>query len=297
MSKATVATPRISIIIPAYKSARYIAATLNSVLAQTLCDWECIVVDDGSPDEVAAIVQEYAARDPRFHMIRQQNAGVSAARNAGYAHASRSVEYVIFQDSDDVWEPDALEVLTTALDAHPDAAGAHGLAERIGPGGEPLPDRHADFMRGRFGYAGRLVPLGLDQPTTLDSLLTIFNMYPPGVVLVRRPLIARAGLWDEDRSLAPSDDWDMFARVSRCGPFIFVDRVVARYRKHDSNVSANAPGHSIRRQRILRRIVGSRDSTPEQTLLACRAAWAWREAVCARQWQAFLASLPQRPTA
>ena len=227
------------------------AATLDSVLAQTFGDWECIVVDDGSPDEVAAIAQGYVARDPRFRLLRQKNAGVAAARNAGYACAYPSVEYVIFQDSDDTWEPDALALLAAALDAHPDAAGAHGLAERIGPDGEPLPDRHAELMRERLGYAGRLTPLRPDQPATLDCLVTKFKLYPPGLVLLRRPLIARAGLWTEERALAPSADWDMFTRVCRYGPILFVDRVIAGYRKHETQhdrpprpgALAAPPGH------------------------------------------------------
>ena len=172
------------------------------MLAQTLADWECIVVDDGSPDAVAEIAQEYADRDPRIRLLRQKNAGVAAARNAGYAAASQDAEFVIFQDSDDVWTPDALAVLAAALDAHPDAAGAHGLADRIGPDGGLLEEPHADIMRERYGYERKLTRLRADQPTTLDSLVTKFKMYPPGIVLVRRPLVARAGLWTEDRCLA-----------------------------------------------------------------------------------------------
>ena len=90
---------KFSIIIPVYNVAKYLRPCLDSVLAQTERDWECICIDDGSADGSAAILDEYETTDSRFVVVHQENAGVSVARNKGLEIASG--EYVCFVDSDD----------------------------------------------------------------------------------------------------------------------------------------------------------------------------------------------------
>ncbi|GMO37902.1 MAG: hypothetical protein Ta2B_17610 [Termitinemataceae bacterium] len=101
--------PVISVIIPVYNVEHYLRRCLDSVLAQTFTDFECILIDDGSPDKSPAICDEYAKKDSRFVVIHQANAGVSAARNAGLDIAQG--EWITFVDSDDWIEPDMLRVL------------------------------------------------------------------------------------------------------------------------------------------------------------------------------------------
>lgn len=96
-----------SIIIPVYNVAPYLRECLDSVLAQTFTDWEAICIDDGSTDGSGEILDEYAAKDKRFKVIHQKNAGVSAARNAGIDAAGG--EYVTFLDGDDAYDRSWLE--------------------------------------------------------------------------------------------------------------------------------------------------------------------------------------------
>ena len=103
--------PLISIIIPVYKVEKYLSQCLDSVLAQTFTDWECILVDDGSPDESGKICDEYALQDSRFRVIHQKNGGVSAARNTGLDKARG--EWITFVDSDDWIEPEMLTALSS----------------------------------------------------------------------------------------------------------------------------------------------------------------------------------------
>ena len=106
----------ISVIIPLYNKEASVATALRSVLAQTYQDFEIVVVDDGSTDGSVAIVESFD--DPRIHLIRQQNAGVSVARNRGIAEAKG--EYVSFLDADDEWMPEFLEEIVTLQKEFPE---------------------------------------------------------------------------------------------------------------------------------------------------------------------------------
>ena len=100
--------PKISVVIPVYNSAKYLRECLDSVVSQSFSDWEVVAVDDGSPDESPAILDEYAAKESRIKVIHKENGGVSAARNDGLVVAAG--EYVLFVDSDDYLEQDALRL-------------------------------------------------------------------------------------------------------------------------------------------------------------------------------------------
>ena len=106
----------ISVIIPLYNKEAGIATVLRSVLAQTYQDFEIVIVDDGCTDGSVAVVETFD--DPRIRLIRQQNAGVSAARNKGIAEAKG--EYVSFLDADDEWMPEFLEEIRTLQQEYPE---------------------------------------------------------------------------------------------------------------------------------------------------------------------------------
>lgn len=105
---------KFSVIIPVYNVEAYLRDCLDSVLKQTFADWEAICVNDGSTDGSANILNEYAARESRIKVVTQPNGGLSAARNAGIDAAEG--EYVLFLDSDDWLEENALDVLSANLD-------------------------------------------------------------------------------------------------------------------------------------------------------------------------------------
>lgn len=99
--------PTISIIIPVYKVEKYLSKCLDSIAAQTFTDWECILIDDGSPDASGKICDEYAQKDSRFVVIHKKNAGVSAARNDGLKNARG--KWISFFDSDDTIDKETYE--------------------------------------------------------------------------------------------------------------------------------------------------------------------------------------------
>ncbi len=107
------AAPKVSVVMPAYKAAAFIGLAVASVRAQTLQEWELIIVDDCSPDETAAVALAAAGGDPRIKLIRaEQNGGVARARNLGNIHAAG--DWIAVLDSDDAYEPTRLETLLAA---------------------------------------------------------------------------------------------------------------------------------------------------------------------------------------
>lgn len=111
-------TGMISIVMPAYNVENYIARGITSCLRQSYSNWELIIVDDGSMDETAQVVERYASQDARVHLYQQGNGGVSTARNHGLELAQGA--YVVFLDADDWLRDDALEILITLQEEHPD---------------------------------------------------------------------------------------------------------------------------------------------------------------------------------
>ena len=108
--------PKISIIVPVYKAENYIRRCLDSIKNQTFTDWECILVDDGSPDGSGKICDEYAEKDERFRVFHQENQGVSAARNRGLDNMKG--KYCMFVDSDDTLLGDVMTRIIEVVENH-----------------------------------------------------------------------------------------------------------------------------------------------------------------------------------
>ena len=108
--------PRVSVIVPVYNVEDYLDECLESLLCQSLDDWEAICVDDGSADESGKMLDQWALRDARIHVIHKENGGLSSARNAGISLASG--EIVCFLDSDDYLKPDALLTICSFFDSN-----------------------------------------------------------------------------------------------------------------------------------------------------------------------------------
>src|SRR5438067_11155953 len=110
---------QVTVIIPTFNLARVITKALDSVLAQSLQDFEILIVDDGSTDQTQSVVEPYL-RDRRIKFVYQENRGMSGARNRGIMLSS--TKFIAFLDADDAFEPEALSILTAALEQEQQAA-------------------------------------------------------------------------------------------------------------------------------------------------------------------------------
>lgn len=257
-------TPEIGVVLPAYNAQTFLGEALESILAQTLTGWEAIVVDDGSRDRTAEIGQDYHARDARIRVHSQPNGGVCSARNTGYHLLSPTVRYVLFLDADDLLEPDALQVLVDALQAHPDWVAAYGLAQLFE--GEITWTATLEQAHGfeRWGYRdGHYVAWPADQPTSFEVLAVWPAIGTGGQILYRREALADLPF---DERLRMSEDWDFWLRLAARSRIGYLPTFVMRKRCHEDNAGAS----SIARggERIVREKWRSMPEwTPEQRSL------------------------------
>jgi GT2 family glycosyltransferase len=256
--------PRVAVVVPAYNSERYLGSTIESVLGQTLTDWELVVFDDGSTDGTLEVAQGYATRDRRIRVACGSNGGVASARNRGLALTDAHAEFVAFLDNDDLWEPDALESLVRNLDAHPEYVAAHGLVRCIGPEGGLVPgDDLEERGRDRHGFRdGRLVRFSPDEPTTFGALVYHNWVVTPGAELMRRDAVMEVGGFDPETE--PADDADLQLRISRLGDVGFVGEPLLRWRRHPQAQSSTSRRWRTAAFRIREKTLTDPANTPDQ---------------------------------
>lgn len=123
-------TPKVSIIVPCYKQAEYLSETLDSVLAQTYPDWECVIVNDGSPDNTEEIASQYLEKDRRYKYVSQDNKGLATARNVGIANSNG--EFILPLDADDLIAPSYIEKAINHFIQFPETKLVYCKAETFG---------------------------------------------------------------------------------------------------------------------------------------------------------------------
>ena len=188
--------PLISIVVPAYNTAPWIGEAVQSALGQSISGIEVIVIDDGSSDDTYAVVS--SIRDPRLRVVRQENAGLCAARNAGIRLSSGP--YVGFLDSDDVWMPHKLREHVSVLDSRPDVDLTFSWSAIVAEDGTPA----GHVVKARAGA------------TTLEDILTLDPINNGSCVVLRREALDRAGPFDT--GLRACTDHDMWLRIARLRP-------------------------------------------------------------------------------
>ncbi|MBI5820924.1 MAG: glycosyltransferase [Verrucomicrobia bacterium] len=212
--------PAVSIFMPAYNRERYLAATFDSLLAQTWRDFELIIADDGSTDGTLAIAREYASRDARVRVLALPHRGEVETRNDAIRHTHPASRYLLNHDSDDLSLPDKLARLVAHLETHPECAIVGCVAEYFNDAGRHLgrpPIEHEpDRVRATFGEVNSMIN---------------------SAALIRREVFAAIGGYREEfRSV---DDYDFFARALLAGfQLANLPEVLHKIRLHPQSVGS-----------------------------------------------------------
>ena len=249
------ASPRLSIVIPAYNVAEYILPAVNSALDQTYADLEVIVVDDGSTDETPALLAQLSRmrQDERLRIVRQVNGGLSAARNTGIREARG--EYIGFLDGDDLWLPEKAERHIAAMDDDPGIGFTYSASEFIEEDGRPT---------------HRLLRPDTLKPSLHDMILRnhVGNGSTP---VVRRECFAIAGLFRED--LRSCEDYEMWCRILWLtdGVAVGLPLPLTLYRLRKSSLSFDVDRFVAQSDMALAVIQSSMKEVPRRLIARARA--------------------------
>lgn len=214
--------PKVDVIIPAYNAAKYLAAALASVEAQTFEDWRIVLIDDGSTDNTAEVAAPFMERlEQRFTYIRQENQGLPAARNTAIRNSSS--EYMALLDSDDIWLPNRLAESLRYLESHPRVGVSHSSVAFVDETGEILktfdtPQKHGEGMVAPYIYMRKL-------------------QLPCPTVTFRRSCIEKVGLFDE--TMRATEDRDLWFRIALHFEVGFIPKVLAHYRVSAASMSSD----------------------------------------------------------
>jgi glycosyltransferase involved in cell wall biosynthesis len=241
----------VSVIVPAFNAVADIRQTLNSVLAQTYPAIEVIVVDDGSSDATAAIIEEFVARDARFQLVRQSNAGVGAARNAAIRKARG--KYIAPLGADDLWFPEKLEKQVARMEQFGDETGlVYCWSKLINEAGEPVDVSHCNTLEGRLGHA-----------MVLQNLLGNAS-----VPLFRAAALEKTGVYltrAEQEGAQGCEDWDLYLRTAEIFSIRVVPELLVAYRQKSLGMSCNTEGMIASFAATIRRVRQRNGGLPAAT--------------------------------
>jgi GT2 family glycosyltransferase len=254
-------TPLVSVILPTHNRRDLLPGAIASVLGQTFIDWELIIVDDGSHDDSAAVVEPFRA-DARVRYVCQTRQGRSAARNRGIALAEG--DWIAFLDSDDRYLPTGLQdhLLT--------AGGNPGLTMSLG--GYEYIDEHDHHLGERRPW----------EESDLSLSAWLFNcLAMPGSVLLAHAWLAGHGGFDPECEIA--EDYDLFLRLAASGGGMrWTQSLVCQYRQHAGQSVLSLTQHHQGAQRALQKVFQPPDLSP-QVAAQAGAAFGWAHAAFARR--------------
>lgn len=217
-------TPIVTVVIPTFNRAHLVSQAIESVLAQTMTDFELILVDDGSTDNTEAMSAAFA--DPRIRYVRQNNSGPGIARNRGVAESN--AELIAFLDSDDLWVPEKLAAVVTCAHAHPEVnAVFHDLEWRRDE------EVKQSFMRAFSPTMNRWSAIRKGSKegviTSRDIYLMLLKEIPikPTALIVNKAAFLYCGCFG---TLRVAQDWEFLLRYCKRNEFAYIDEPLGAIR-------------------------------------------------------------------
>jgi glycosyltransferase involved in cell wall biosynthesis len=233
-------TPLVSVIIPAYNAERFVAKTLESVINQTYKNIEVLVVDDGSSDRTAEIVNQISQNDSRIVLLRQSNLGVAAARNLAIQKAKG--EFIAPIDADDIWYPTKLEKQVCCFLHAPVSVGlVYAWSADIDEAGWQTGEYRASLLEG----------------SVFRTLLCHYFLGNASSTLIRRTCLERVGGYNstfKQKNAQGCEDWDLYLRIAEHYQFRVVPECLVGYRKLQISMSRDftsmANSHALMLQAV-----------------------------------------------
>ncbi len=210
--------PAISVVMSVFNASHYLAAAVDSILAQSFADFEFIIIDDGSDDGSQRMLQEYESYDSRIRVIRQQNTGLTRALNAGLRQSHGA--WIARMDADDVAMPNRLAMQVDYLRTHPEcvAVGSHVIL--TDPDGDPLTEN--------------------EVPHTHESIVAQLRLgigaVPHPTAMMRRDAVFAVGGYEESYTCA--QDLDLWLRLAEVGKLANFPGALLQYRLHPKSITS-----------------------------------------------------------
>lgn len=211
--------PLVSIIVPCYKQAEYLPETLDSVLSQTYPNWECVIVNDGSPDNTEEIANLYLEKDNRIKYVSQENKGLATARNAGIANSQG--EYILPLDADDLIAPTYIEKAIERFTQHPETKLVYCKGHTFGNSNSPM--NYVDYNYDTFIWGNCIFCSAVYKRSDYNQT----NGYNPNMV---------HGL----------EDWDFWLSLLKKDDVVYrIDEVLFYYRVKETSMVKELVSHHL----------------------------------------------------
>jgi len=212
----TPAIPQISVIMPVYNCQDYLALAVQSILSQTVGDFEFLIIDDGSTDHSPKLLQDFARRDRRIKLISRPNTGIVGALNDGL-HAARA-PLIARMDGDDISLPDRFEKQLAYMNEHPDCVLVGSRVLLIDSDGDPIREWIAEFTHDEIDQAHLTHGWPVIHPT----------------VMMRADAVRAIGGYRDEYQW--QEDLDLFLRLAEVGKLANLPDTLLKYRKHAGSV-------------------------------------------------------------
>lgn len=211
----------VSIIVPCYQQAHYLSEALQSVLEQSYANWECIIVDDGSPDTTELVAKEWLEKDNRFKYLYKENGGLPSARNAGISRAKG--EFILALDADDILHSDYLKKVVPILESNDSLA--------------IVSCYRYFFIKNRTNIVKEYKASGNDyRDLMFENILMPSSLY-------RKKCWKEVGGYDESMKKG-FEDWEFWLNVAKRGwKFQFVEEFLFYYRKAKKSMLVDTINH------------------------------------------------------
>ena len=204
--------PKFSVVISVYNKAPFIATTLDSVLAQTVQDFEIVLLNDGSTDDSESILKGYT-NDPRVSLYSEENKGAAAGRN--YVIQKAEGDYIALLDADDYWKPDYLEEHARLIKKYPNESVFATNSEVI--------------SKGKTIQRGFSVPIDTDEDMVVDYFLASYldSILHSSTTVIKREVFDEVGLYNP--AIKSGQDTDLYVRLGLKYPVVFSPKVCVQY--------------------------------------------------------------------